>query len=91
MNLLTFLAIMGSPRSKNVRYGAHMDILVRKNGSDPDVELYFENQALVLQGCPKKCSLEKWLVLLTENYLQIGRVYVNTELVFSLVKVVLIK
>lgn len=60
-NLLTFLAAMGAPRSSNVNYSSHLDMVVSMNGGEKQVSLYLNDQPLSLPGCPRSCRLDHWI------------------------------
>ena len=63
-NLLTFLAAMGVPRSGNVSYSSHLDILVQGSQGQKRVSFYLNDQLLPLPGCPEKCFLSQWIEVL---------------------------
>ena len=66
-NLLTFLSIMGDPRIHNIRYGAHLDMIINKKGSKARIQLKFNDNPLKLPGCPGECSLDEWLLQLRQK------------------------
>ncbi|AMO58411.1 hypothetical protein GZ77_19175 [Endozoicomonas montiporae] len=67
INLLTFLAIMGLPRSENVGYGAHLDIVVKGYQGKHTVKLMLNNELLALPACGVDCSLEQLLSLFRQK------------------------
>ena len=68
LNLLTFLAIMGTPRSQNVSYGSHLDLLVSSSeGKKPGVKWFLDDKPLVFSACQADCSLEQLIPLLRQK------------------------
>lgn len=60
-NLLTFLAAMGVPRSRNVAYSTHLDMLVKGSRSQKRLSFYLNDKPLSFPGCPERCLLSQWL------------------------------
>ena len=68
LNLLTFLAIMGVPRTQNVGYGSHLDLIVSSSEArNPGVKWFLDDEPLVLTACQADCSLEQLISLLRKQ------------------------
>lgn len=68
LNLLAFLAIMGVPRTQNVGYGSHLDLLVSSSeGRKPSVKWFLDDEPLILPACQADCPLEQLISLLRQQ------------------------
>ena len=64
INLISFLSLLGLPRDKNVRYGAHLEMKLNWDATNPEVSLFFNHIPLDVPGCGTSCHLDIWLEIL---------------------------